>query len=57
MPDPASPIGEGLGRSFNVTTATSLISGLQDKLGLKLDSTRAHVEVLVIDHVEKPTEN
>ena len=28
-----------------------------DALGLKLESGRAMVEVLVIDHLEKPTEN
>jgi uncharacterized protein (TIGR03435 family) len=30
---------------------------LQEQLGLRLESTKAPVEVLVIDHVEKPSEN
>ena len=30
---------------------------LEEQLGLQLKSQRAPVEVLVIDHVEKPTEN
>jgi uncharacterized protein (TIGR03435 family) len=34
-----------------------LPTALQDQLGLKLESTRGPVDVLVIDHVEKPAEN
>lgn len=34
-----------------------LISGLVDTLGLKLESTKAPVETLVIDHIERPTKN
>jgi len=35
----------------------SLLTALQEQLGLKLDSQRSQVEVLVIDSVEKPTPN
>jgi len=35
----------------------SLITVLQDELGLKLESGKAPVEVFVIDHIERPTEN
>ena len=35
----------------------NLFTAVQDQLGLKFDATKASVDVLVIDHVEKPSEN
>jgi uncharacterized protein (TIGR03435 family) len=34
-----------------------LVTALQEQLGLKLESTKAPVPVIVIDHVERPSEN
>jgi uncharacterized protein (TIGR03435 family) len=35
----------------------SLLSAIQEQLGLKLETTKAPVEVLVIEGAEKPSEN
>jgi uncharacterized protein (TIGR03435 family) len=51
-PDPAQPVGpqpEDAGPTF--------LEALQEQLGLKLKSAKGPVDVLVIDHVEHPTEN
>ena len=35
----------------------SLFDAVQDQLGLKLERQRAGIEVLVVDHIERPSEN
>jgi uncharacterized protein (TIGR03435 family) len=39
------------------SSGPSLFTALQEQLGLKLEAQKAPVDVLVIEHVEKPSEN
>jgi uncharacterized protein (TIGR03435 family) len=39
------------------STAPSLFEAIQEQLGLKLESRKGTVEVIVIDHIERPSEN
>ena len=41
----------------NAEAPPDIFATIQQQLGLKLESTKALVEVIVIDHVEKPSEN
>ena len=50
------PGGPGAATTTAADPVPSLFTAIQE-LGLKLDSTKGPVEVLVIDSVEKPTEN
>jgi len=53
--------GGGLGTSGsargNEASGPSLFTAVREQLGLKLESVKSPVDVIVIDHVEKPTEN
>jgi bla regulator protein blaR1 len=53
-PGPGPPIAPAAGASD--PSGPSIFTAIQD-LGLKLDSTKGPVDVLVIDSVQKPTEN
>jgi uncharacterized protein (TIGR03435 family) len=35
----------------------TFVTALREQLGVKLEATKAPLQVLVIDHVERPTEN
>jgi len=41
----------------NPDAAPDIFAAMQQQLGLKLESTKAPVEVMVIDHVQRPSEN
>ena len=41
----------------NAETFPDLFTAMQQQLGLKLEITKAPVDILVIDHVEKPSDN
>ena len=59
-PEFGQPIGpkEGAAESVPVdSSGPTLFTALQEQLGLRLESTKGPVEMLVIDRVEKPTEN
>ena len=50
------PPGANANRGLTDSSIPSIFTALQEQLGLKLESTRGPVDVLVIDHVEHPTE-
>jgi uncharacterized protein (TIGR03435 family) len=45
------------GRSPDPDSLPTLFTALEQQLGLKLESRKGPVEIYVIDHVERPSEN
>lgn len=60
-PDDAPPMagadGSKAGGSEADTSAPPLLTALQEQLGLKLESRKEPIDVIVIDHIEKPSPN
>jgi bla regulator protein blaR1 len=38
-------------------SAPDIVTAIEEQIGLRLEATKAEIEVLVIDHAEKPSEN
>ena len=55
-PPTVGPVDAGI-RGAPLDDAASVFTALQEQLGLKLESTRRPVELMVIDSAEKPAEN
>jgi bla regulator protein BlaR1 len=50
-------LGGGIAPPPSDSSASSIFTAIQEQLGLKLESTKGPVDVLVIDHVEEPSAN
>jgi uncharacterized protein (TIGR03435 family) len=57
LPPPPPRIEGGSAPSPSADSETSIFTAVQEQLGLKLEPAKGQVETLVIDHVERPSEN
>jgi uncharacterized protein (TIGR03435 family) len=54
---PGGPLAGAAPATTGVDAPPDIFAAMQQQLGLKLESTKAPVDVMVIDHVEKPSDN
>jgi uncharacterized protein (TIGR03435 family) len=52
-----APDNVGASPAADPSALPSLYTAVQEQLGLKLESSRGPVELLIIDRVEKPSDN
>jgi len=57
MPDDSLFGGHGPAPPASDNPAPNFFTAIQEQVGLKLDAVKAPTDVMVIDHVEKPSEN
>ncbi len=57
MPMPGGPDGGPKHDGQPDQVKPSVFTALEEQLGLKLEATKATVDVIVIDHVDQPSEN
>jgi uncharacterized protein (TIGR03435 family) len=57
LPGPPMPAGDPGAAPTAENGPPSILRAIQEQLGLKLDSGKGPVDVLVIDHVERPSAN
>jgi bla regulator protein blaR1 len=55
-PETSGPGGAGSSNALD-SSAPELFTALQEQLGLKLEPTKGMIEVIVVDHVDHPSEN
>ena len=56
LPPPPPPPGSGIPNPFDPRNMPSIFSILPEQLGLKLESTRASIDMLIVDAAERPAE-
>jgi uncharacterized protein (TIGR03435 family) len=49
--------GAGLAAAPNDSDAVTIFTALQEQLGLRLEPQSAPIELLVVDHIERPSDN